>query len=361
MKTAAMTFLLLCLSVGAQAQQLMKFAHDEAFDADKAPRVGIEVEMSGLRTKEIALIVQKKIGGEIQIVPNEYGVPEYHLQKSAIGRVVVKPEDNGSSAIGNLEEAYEKTLITEIVTDPIHYADVEKLQKAMDALKASGAKGTADGLAVSIQVNVEIAQGDRSKATPQEIIDLIKTYLSPENRKDIAATYQVPEFRRKYLGDFSPGFMKLINQPHYNPTWREFYNDFMYRQGAEVMGIEGAWKSPISQVKKEVMYKLHAEGFDKILPVMKWNYLRLSSMMMYMMPQDPLSKFLVETTWFKGYPLFENREPNNNFNVVKAVRETLGLKRLSETVGFFRVNHPEDYQKFLSIKARACSAVFAGH
>ncbi len=51
-----------------------------AFDERDFPRVGLEVEMSGMTTKDIALVVQGKLGGQFVIANNEYSFPEYHLK-----------------------------------------------------------------------------------------------------------------------------------------------------------------------------------------------------------------------------------------------------------------------------------------
>ncbi len=358
MKAAWVLIPLFSLSVQAGAADLLRFA-GEQFDASRSPRVGIEVEMSGLSTKEIANTTYAKVGGEMTIVPNEYGFPEYHIQNSKIGKVIIKPEDNGSSSQTNLKEEYQKTRITEIVTSPLHYPQVELLQLVMNDLKASGAKGTADGFAVSIQTNEEIADGKPREKSTSVILNLLRNFLDAENRANIAESLKVADFRKVYIGNYSPGFMQKLADMTYNPTWRQLYDDFMYRQSAERLNMADAWSAPISKVREDVMKTVNKEGFEKILPVVKWNDIRISSLMIDLFPKDAFSKFLVDTTWFRGYPAIENRVRDNDFNVLKAVRENLGISQLSRDFGIFHSERPEDYRRFINFKTNKCTNLFA--
>lgn len=348
----------LLASIQVAAEDLLKFAADHAFDPHEAARVGIEIEMAGLTTKNIAAITHRYVGGEITIVPNEFGLPEYHILRSQLGKVVVKPEDNSSSTEVDIEKAYEKTRITEIVTEPLHYPQVEKLQDAMDALRAAGAEGTKEGHAVSIQTNEEIGRGRPQDFSTKIILDPLRNFLDPVNRQNIAEALDIADFRKQYIGDFSPGFMRKLTAKNYDPSWREFYNDFMYRQSAELIGIERPWSKPLSDVKIQVMNHLNAQGFEKIMRVVKWNDIRISSLMIYLFPHEPLSKFLVETTWFRGYPAAENRVRNNDFDVKRAVRENLGISKLSREFGRFNSSLASHFAAYRQQKARACTRVF---
>lgn len=350
--------LLILGSIQASAQDLLKFAADQAFNPQESARVGIEVEMSGISTKNIADIVHVKVGGRIAVVPNEVGVPEYHLLDSQLGKVIVKPEDNGTSSLFDYEEGYKKTRITEIVTEPLHFAQVEKLQLAMDALVAAGAEGTKEGHAVSIQTNEEIGKGRPQDHSTRIVLDHLRNFLSTENRRNIQQSLQPAEFRQTYVGPFSEGFMRKLFSPAYDPSWREFYDDFMYRQSAEVIGINGAWERPLEQIRKLVMRELNANGFEKIMRVVKWNDIRISSLMIFNFPEEALSKYLVKTTWFRGYPAIENRVRDNDFNVVRAVRENLGISRLSRDFGVFNSASSNDYIRYQTHKVRLCTNVF---
>lgn len=345
-------------SVQVSAEDLLKFAAEHAFDPTDAARVGIEVEMAGLNTKNIAQITQKYVGGDITVVPNEYGFPEYHILRSQVGKLIVKPEDNSSSTEVDIEKNYEKTRITEIVTEPLHYPQVEKLQEAMDALKAAGAEGTKEGHAVSIQTNEEIGRGRPQDFSTKIILDPLRNFLDPLNRQNIGESLDIAEFRQKYIGPFSPGFMRKLQSSAYDPSWREFYNDFMYRQSAELIGVQRPWSRPLSEVKMQVMGHLNTHGFEKIMQVVKWNDIRISSLMIYIFPHEPLSKYLVETTWFRGYPAVENRVRDNDFNVKRAVRENLGLSRLSREFGRFDSSLKSQFQDYLKQKQRVCSKIF---
>ncbi len=128
-------------------------------------------------------------------------------------------------------------------------------------------KAPREGLAVSIQVNEEVSKGVRADMKTKETLDLIRNYLSPENRQDIAATTQVPDFRKKYLGLYSPGFMKKAMDASYNPSWREFYDDFRYRQTLELLGHQQAWTAKMKDLRPLFWSEINTRGFEVLLPV----------------------------------------------------------------------------------------------
>ncbi|MCB0379546.1 MAG: amidoligase family protein [Bdellovibrionales bacterium] len=331
------TFLLIfSLALQALAANPLIVAEDRYFDPAFMPRVGIEIELTGLSLEELAPIIQKKIGGVIQVYKKEewdfdpatkkplrYYVVGKQIEKSLLGALIIKPEDNGTSN-DNLKEAYQKTQVVEIVTEPLNYAQVEVLQKAMDAIKEAGALGTSRVSSVSIQINVEMGEGLRENILVNDILTILRGYLHPDPRKDIGFHFKVPKHRQKYLGLFSDGMMERLMDPLYHPSWEKFFEDFMYRQSLEILGFAKAWSFSPKRARRLLRREVEAKGFEVLLPVMKWNYIRVSSLMMFMFPKDWLTQYLLETDWFKDHPILEFREPNNDFRVNSKVRKITG-------------------------------------
>lgn len=340
-------FILFLWSLSAFPQSLLSTVERLYFDPLLAPRVGLETELAGLNTAEVAHISQKILSGSVVVheriesqenkntgTLKHFRVKERELVDSRIGSLIIKPEDN-STDNSNLKENYANTRVVELVTAPVYFPEVVLFQSVLDEVHAQGALGTAVGFPVSIQVNVEMGEGDREKIKVKDVLNILRNYLKPEHRKQIAAELDVPHFRKKFLGLYSPGMMARILDSNYLPSWEDFFVDFMYRQSLEILSYKNAWSLSESQVRAILKDELKTKGFEVILPVIKWNYIRVSSLFMFMFPEDWLTKFLEETTWFHKYPILEFREPNNNFDALGTTRKILGLVQASLKVGEF--------------------------
>ncbi len=330
----------------ARAETFLGHAENILFSSHDAPRIGLEIELTGLSQQEIGEELQRTLGGKLvwmEVIEDNlnsitrqmetYTVHELHLAGSSMGEdVIIKPEDN---VIENKDMAQHKahTRIYEIVTPPIYYEQAIPLQGALDAMQARGALGTRDGHAVAIQVNVEMGEGDPKKISAIKILAILKNYLKPEHRASIAHELQAPEFRQKYLGLYTPGMMSRILDPAYRPSNKQFFFDFMYRQTLELLGIREAWMMPEPQARKTLQRLLMQRPFDDILPVVKWNFIRTSAVLMFLYPNDWLSRYLVGTTWFHNFPVLEFREANSDFLLLKRIQQFLGVVQYSEKHG----------------------------
>lgn len=103
--------------------------------------------------------------------------------------------------------------------------------------------------------------------------------------------------------------------PRYAPNWDDLYFDSMYRSSLELLGQSDAWTISKDKGRQKLQQLVKARGFEALLPVVKWNFARYSSLMLYMRPDDWLSQFLIQTGWFKAYPILEFHHPNNDFQV----------------------------------------------
>ena len=350
------------------AVDLLDSAETIFFNQEDRTRVGIESEFTGLSAHEAAIVVQKIVGGKIEErtvsikttlkkiksdgtrIYNFYDLREFVIH-STIGEIVLKPETNQITDVDSIKK---NPQVVELVSEPIRYPDVMQLQKALSHLQEAGAKGTSKKRAVSTQVNVEIDGGDleKTRTNIQPVVDLFRSYARPEHRKQIDARLNVPKARKPYVEGPSDGFLKKLLDPSYRPTAHEFFNDYMYRQSLEL--LEGkqskqAWTLPIDQVKKRVI-----SNANPIVPrVVKQNYLRASSLLMALYPDDPLSKIYEDAGWAVPRPLIEFREANNDFKVESLVKQDLGLVSAAKTYGYY--DHDKLVSKLIGAKDEACA------
>lgn len=346
MKTALFCLLFVLHISVAFAESLLEYSENRLFDPARAPRIGLEVELTGLTQDEIGLELQKTLGGTLVWVEKSednldsvtrkietYTVHELHLVGSLMGKdVVIKPEDN-VTVNTDMAEQKARTRIYEIVTPPIRYEQAIPLQEALEAMQAKGAQGTLQGHAVAIQVNVEMGEGNPKKISALKILAILRNYLRPEHRESIARDLQAASFRQMYLGMYTPGMMSRILDVTYQPSNKQFFFDFMYRQSLELLGFREAWMMPEEQARTSLQRALAQRPFDDILPVVKWNFIRTSAVLMFLYPNDWLSRYLTETTWFHKYPILEFREANSDFLLLKRIKQFLGIVQYSESHG----------------------------
>lgn len=331
----------------------ISFAQDMLHDMEKIfftvgdnTRVGIEVEFKGLQALRSAEIVKEELGGTIEQIDevikttikghDSYGKPlyneiinrEYVVRKTLLGDILLKPETNQVTDESMVES---KEMIVELVTEPIQEKDASKLDSVLLKIKNAGAMGTDLETAISTQINVEMFNGVRKNAQVGTVINLMRGYLRPEHKNQIDERLQVPDIRKPYVEGYSKKMMKLLLDPEYKPTWRNLYDDFIYRQSLEVLGDKRAWTDPIELVRERLLNRS-----DAVVPkVVKQNCLRISSLLMWIFPEDPMSKLYDETGWAKARPLVEFREWNNDFVVSSPVRQALGLMSAVKKYGYF--------------------------
>lgn len=342
-----MFYLLFALQLSvASAQTFLEFSENTLFNPATAPRIGLEIELTGLTQQEIGGELQKTLGGALKWVTmmeenlnsqtrqiETYPVHELHLVNSSmVADVIIKPEDNVTEN-ADMAEQKARTRIYEIVTPPIRYEQAIPLQAALESMQAKGAQGTGEGHAVAIQVNVEMGEGDPKKISARKILAILRNYLKPEHRESIAHELQAPAFRQMYLGLYTAGMMSRILDTNYQPSNKKFFFDFMYRQSLELLGVREAWIMPEAQARKALQSILTQRPFDEILPVVKWNYIRASAVLMFLYPNDWLSRYLHDTTWFHQYPILEFREANSDFMLLKRIKQFLGIVQYSELHG----------------------------
>ncbi len=327
----------------------------ENFDSEEKQYVGIEIEFTGLSMEDASKIVQKHLGGKIQenrtpwtweILDAETGVVrkqdfdyiENKVKRTQAGMIRFKPEGNNSTAY--LDSDNVNKMIIELETERILVKDALKLQPALDEMKASGAVGTTPGQAVSLQISYEIGEGRREKMDPQFIVNLMRVYMKPVHRLQIESQLEIPEIRRPYIQPYSDGLMDRLDQDFYAPSLHQLFFDVLYRQTAEFLGFEGAWSKPVSEIRKIVMHHVVVENAFKnenspIFRSIKFSPLKVASLLIFAFPEDPLSIEIIKSQWIKAIPALEVRDRNNDFNLRRALMETIGLFQMTKRLGNF--------------------------
>ncbi len=314
--------------------------------ANFSKRVGVEIELTGLTQGRVAAILQETLGGQIEEekIPYNYkdyqGLPRVYIKtdlvikKARIPLLRIKLEDNCRTD-EELSDIVCPPKVIEVVTSPLTWPQVYVLQRALDRLKLNGASGTTAEQAVSLQVNVEMGTGQIDKIDTEKVLKILRNYLQEENHREIEQRLQVPDIRKAYVGRPTPGFLKRLFSADYHPTRHQLYMDSMYRSCLEQLGDPKAWQYTDQEASAQLSARVKEKNFEILLPVIKWNFVRYSSLMMFLFPDEWLSRYLFATDWFKPYPILEFREPNNDFKAVDTVEWILEFVAASESEGAF--------------------------
>jgi len=302
---------------------------EKAFEVIPGQKYGLETEMTQMTMEKAIEIVTARLGGEVKKV--NYKI--YELTGTKIGRMEVKLEINETSLDPNVDWAkvYPDAAI-EIVSDPILFekGEVRLYHEVIQALEAAGAQGTfgADGKInpVSIQVNMGIDISDPQKAVDKAIA-VSQNYLNPAHQEQIMEVLQIPDVRKPYLQPYSSGLMEKLFSGNYHPTPEQFHFDFFYRQSLEFeLKNDSPWRMSEAEVRARIValkYPVHVE-------VIKLNQIKVASLLLKLFPDDPYSKAVVQQGWIKAAPLLEFRNRNNDFNVMRAVKESTGIMVMTD-------------------------------
>jgi hypothetical protein len=351
---------LLGTGLDALAADLLTTAENVFYQPDET-RVGIEVEFLGLDVLQAVKVVAESLHGKVvhheymkettlnAILPDgtriykKIKVTDYIIKNAILGDVILKIETN---MVDEFKEMSAADSVIELVTPPLRAPQIGALQAVLNQLQAAGATGTSAKHAVSIQMNTEIAHGKLDEVNWQEIVNLVRVYIQHE--KQIDSHLQVPAVRRPYLYQFSDGFIQKIMNENYVASARGLYDDLIYRQSLEILGFKKAWTLPITQARQLLM----AQPDPMVVRVVKQTRLRLSSLLMWAFPEDPMTEFYVASDWAKPLPLIEWREFNNDFNVQSPFKQSVGLIQASKKYGHY------DHDRLISDGALSCRGLF---
>jgi hypothetical protein len=361
-----LVFLWLSASAHAKHPSVLKLAED--YDFHQKEVVGIEVELTGLQPREVADILVQRLHGQLNEVEVweegedtqgrhvRFKVLKYEIKNSLIGNIEVKPEDNSFDE-ASFMESRGITHTVEIVSSPLDEGEALRLGRALWVVKQKGGVGTHENNAVSLQVNVQIVGERRPKKVPRYLLKLLRDYYEADNYNLLMGHFDLPEIRKTYIGKPSTGLLQKINDPLYRPTIRRFYDDVMYRQTYEFITKDPlkAQTLPLPEIKTTVLNELTEKGLtESILRSFKWNDIKLTALLIYWFPNDPLSQKLIQTTWFRGYPAIEFRAPNNDFRLKATMGEILSLIKAA------RATEPLRLRALTTVAPSSCESQLSG-
>lgn len=208
----------------------------------KPRRMGVEIELAGLKGKQIVELLQKHFGGEIdwltpfeiELNETEFGTFKVELDSEAIKDIGTDsglegdPENTETTLQSTIVDAVgvvaEALVPWEIVSPPIELEALPKLYPLIDELREAGALGTrhAPHYAFGIHLNPELPSHD-----PLKIRDYLRAFAVLYDW--IRATENTDLSRRitPYINHFEKPWLSLILEHDYEPDLARLIDDYL--------------------------------------------------------------------------------------------------------------------------------------
>lgn len=201
--------------------------------AEGKPRhVGIEIEFAGLEGPEAAQIVSALMGGSI----TEEDPHRFKVEGSDLGDVTLELDTQyvhaSNDAESKLVEGARKALGDiaqivvpyELITEPLTFDQLPKLDAVTEALRDAGAKGTSQNPVYAFGLHLNPEAGSLE---PDYLVSILGAFalLNEEIRKEIR-----PDASRNLMGwaaRHDDDFVRKLLTPGYEPTLDELIRDYV--------------------------------------------------------------------------------------------------------------------------------------
>jgi hypothetical protein len=324
-----MAFLIVFSTLFVRGESFFQTAETMWFHPNDPSKVKVATEFQGLSALEAAKAVAKTLGGNVSVVEvldqgpaqriSGAGTPvfkeqknlEYHISGGKLGEIVIKPRvrDNGSRDG------------VELVASHVGIEDASRLQKALDSLKTSGARGAnpESNLSMKIEAALPFEKMERGVF----LTNLARNFTNPNHVEQMKESGLISKFAPQFSGEMQ----KRLMDSHYQPSLEELYQDAVVRQTAELLGLKDAFRLPLGEVKK----KMFSHAVSEIDAALKKNpATQILGGLATEFPQEPLSALMKRQNGGASGAVITF---NNDWNLDSHLRQTLGVMGVTHEHG----------------------------
>lgn len=207
-------------------------------------KAGFEFEFGNLPILQAAQSLQEALGGELEAISPFEAV----LRDSALGKLKIERDANILKSVryrkwleqlgiafdpgtiaheieANIDNASRGLIPCEVVTEPIPFAQLSRLDDLIQTLNGLGAEGTQDSFiyAFGLHINPSIPASDA--ATLRRYIQaflLLHSWIIEASNIDITR-----RFLTKYIDPFPQPYMELVLRAEYDPDLEVLTDDYL--------------------------------------------------------------------------------------------------------------------------------------
>ncbi|MDX1733649.1 MAG: amidoligase family protein [Halioglobus sp.] len=207
-------------------------------------KAGFEFEFGHLSVLQTAEALQASLGGELEVKTPF----EVTLRESAMGRLKIERDADILKSVkyrrwmeqlgvefepgtlahdieANIDTASALLIPCEVVTEPIPFTELERLDTLIAALNTLGAEGTQDSLmyAFGMHINPDVPATDAGTLRRYlQAFLLLHTWII-----EISGTDITRRFLTKYIDPFPQPYLELVLAPDYRPDRAAFMSDYL--------------------------------------------------------------------------------------------------------------------------------------
>ncbi len=207
-------------------------------------RAGFEFEFGNLPIVKTARALQQSLGGELEIkTPFEAVLHGSELGKLKIERdanilksvryrrwleslgIEFSPGSLANDIETNIDNASRGLIPCEVVTEPIPFKQLDKLDTLTATLNGLGAEGTQDSLIYAFGLHINPSIPDNSCETLKRYLQsflLLYTWIIDSSEIDLTR-----RFFTKYIDPFPPDYMELVLDNSYSPDDDALISDYL--------------------------------------------------------------------------------------------------------------------------------------
>jgi len=215
--------------------------HNQTKKETNQPKVGFELEFSGLSLGEVASIITKQYGGTVHSMHKNL----LNIKETELGNFIVEldakllkdlakaskknKEENNLDINGVIEKILSKTLENavpvEVVYPPVSISKIDKCDELVTLLRKQGAMGTKNKFIAGfgLHINPEI-----TNINVETILAYIQSFilLEPWLRKRINVDFT--RMMSPFIQSYKRGYKKLVLSKDYNPSMLQLIKDYIY-------------------------------------------------------------------------------------------------------------------------------------
>ena len=202
-------------------------------------KIGVEIELSGLGYDELVRLSSKLLGGEskpvsryVSEVQTDLGAFTIELDSDPIkdldlqdARLPESVRELGGHAMSVIDAAAEKIVPLEIVSPPLPFSELERVEMLCDKLREAGALGSREAIyyAFGLQLNPELPDLE-----PSTLLRYLRGFAALYEW--LKARHQVDISRKltTYIEPWSSAYIDLLIADDYAPDMAQLMKDYLH-------------------------------------------------------------------------------------------------------------------------------------
>jgi hypothetical protein len=208
-------------------------------DDGKERKVGVEIELSGLGYEALVTLSSRLLGGEAQPVSRyvseistNVGAFTIELDSDPIKdldlqdqRLPESVQELGGQAMSVIDAAAEKIVPLEIISPPLPFSELERIEKFCDELRKAGALGSREAIyyAFGLQLNPELPDLKASTLVRYlQAFAALYEWLKTRHQVDLSRKLT------SYIEPWSSTYIDLLVAEDYNPDMDQLMKDYLH-------------------------------------------------------------------------------------------------------------------------------------